>query len=230
MKKCLIVVPLLVTVSFMLLSCSKDEDNNEDDKIIVNENASKIVGVWSSEGYFVSFATDGSYKAYLGDYFMDSGTYTYKDGIIDCVNLYSYTHTTYDLKSVNDKNISLIAHYVETENNTNKVETLNYSKKQQDGFQMNNNFIGKTYSGGLNILGSYSYYFQSSYLMTCTITKEGKIHTQNWNYCYVEPYLYIRKYTNEMGISLYTGGCNDGKVYKKVVSLIDNWLQIKDWD
>ncbi len=212
MKRCFKTLVPLMVIFFSLSGCSKDNNTTP----TVDNIATEIIGVWVKGIYFVSFAADGSYKAYLGDYFMDSGTYTYKKetGTINCTNNYSGVNTYYDLANVNDSTIGLLAHYMETKNNTDTTEILDFSRKSYTGSQMNNSFIGKTYDGGINKLGSFTFYFQSAFVIICTIENDSKIHTRNLNYCYLEPYLYYRQYTNETGISWYTGGCNNGKVYK----------------
>lgn len=223
MKKHLDFVLLILLLSLGLFSWSKNDDDN---KVIEKSNASKIIGVWAKGNYFVSFAADGSYKTYLGDYFMDSGSYTYKNDTINCINYYSYTRTTYDIRSVNDNSISLIIHYIETENNTNKIDTLNYSRIQKDGYQMNNDFISNTYTASVENDGISKCYFQSSCLINYTIKDGSKYHTQTWNYCYVKPYIYSKRYTNETSI-FYNQKCNNGKVYKDSVYFDNNWLGMK---
>lgn len=212
-----------MVILFSLSGCSKDNTTPA-----VNNTATEIIGVWGKGNYFISFAADGSYKAYLGDYFMDSGTYTYKNGTISCTNGYSNINTTYNVISIDVSRgqLCLLANYIESKNNTNVSDMLTLTREKEDGYQMNNSFIGKTYynsvvtqdngdsNGGL-------FCFQSSYVVTFSQQGEdNEYHTQTWNYCYVAPYIYSKRYTNEGGFWYnkrwysYDLDCNNGKVYK----------------
>jgi len=226
MKKHLKYLLPLMVFFLSLSGCSKDNTRAESDN-----TAAEIIGVWGEDNYFISFGTDGSYEAYLGDYFMDSGRYTYKDGIISSTNSYSNINSTYKIISldVSRNQICLLANYIESKNNTNITSTLKFARKRKDGYQINNSFIGKTYynssvkqdngdtNGGI-------FYFQSPSLVTFSQRgADNEYHTQTWNYFYAEPYIYSKRYTNEGSLwynnrwYYYNLNCNNGKVYRNSI-------------
>jgi hypothetical protein len=223
MKKCLIFLVPLMIILFSLSGCSKDNSNTP----TVDNTATEIIGVWGKGNYFVSFAANGSYKAYLGDYFMDSGTYTYVNGTISCINGYSSINTTFRILSIDvtGGQLYLLANYMESKNNTTVSDTLKLTKEQEDGYQMNNSYIGTTHYG-LKIDKnkdecSGHFYFQSSYFMTVSINGyDDKTHAETWNYCYIAPYIYDKRYTTEP-LNMSNADCNTGKVFKDSV-YIDN--------
>lgn len=100
----LLTLALLLT----LVSCGGSDSKDEP-----GDNKYDVVGVWGNGNYFVSFASDGTYVAYLGSEFIDGGSFLQDKNILTCNNPYFNRNTVYIIKSIENGDMSVTAKYID---------------------------------------------------------------------------------------------------------------------
>lgn len=142
MKQKIFFLMLIIASVFTLGSCSSDDDEKSKEP---QTKSYTEVGVWQSGNYFISFSSDHFLTAYVAPGFMDCGAYSRSDDVITSSNTYFAKTTTYNIKSIDDKSMTVNITYTDIagESKTTSL-TLTKSSKVPEG--KDNPLIGKSYS------------------------------------------------------------------------------------
>ena len=167
------IATVLAAVAFA--SCSKNDDSNEvkpepepePEPIVYSE-----VGVWESGQYFLALSEDRTLSAYVAPNFIDAGSYSISDDkIITCKNNFYVRTTTYAIKSIDDKKMSVVIKYVD-EYGEEKSTSLNLVKSDKEAPSRSNPLVAKTYNYLSSYFGTVTLSFESDNLGMKTATSK----------------------------------------------------------
>lgn len=223
MKKILFAVSMM---ALLLCACSKDEVINEEEDVDPSNDIEDIIpGLYMKDEYFLSFTSDGDYKAYLDSFFIDSGSFDVDNYIITCKNKYNANITTYSINSLDGESLKATIKYVDVKSQKQIEKNIDLERVDNKGSKLDNILIGKncTYKAVEdNILNTYSLNVNSDCAATYQLIDNipSKILTMEWNYVYLEPYIYTRKFKpTNAGLTLFYKGCDTGEVFKYKVEM-----------
>ena len=154
---------LFVSAIVCLIACGGSDDNNGNSwpNIPDSDKNFSVVGTWEKDNYFLSLSSDGFYVTYLGDNFIDSGTYAYSstENKLVCNNPYFNRTTTYSV-TMTDKNTMKIAGTVTTIKGikTNVYKSISFSKSTKQPTLKNNPLVGRSMKHTYYNYGKKKYY------------------------------------------------------------------------
>lgn len=97
---------LFLAISISVISCGqKNSPETEPEETVFS-----VVGVWKDgNNHIISFNKDGFYCAYLGDKFIDNGTFLQEKNLsIKCDNYYYNRETQYHIRGIDEKNLKVL--------------------------------------------------------------------------------------------------------------------------
>ncbi|MBR5958016.1 MAG: hypothetical protein IKZ99_06605 [Salinivirgaceae bacterium] len=214
MKKILLGMIVAFLTASVFMSCSKDdgktdvipEPEQEPEPIVYSE-----VGVWESGQYFLALSEDHTLTAYVAPNFIDAGTYKINDDkIITCTNNFYVRTTTYSIKSLDDKNMSVDIKYI-NDDGDEKNTSLNLVKSDKNAPSRSNPLVGKTYNFLTNYFGIVTYSFESDNLgMKTSTSKNASRCPIRLFYITLEDLCYFKGYNYSQAVQVVVvGGWND---------------------
>ncbi len=161
----------LYSVCLVLLALAACGQNGSTPEKPDNPKTYSVVGVWKNGNKVVSFSADNFYSAYLGNDFIDGGTYTVTDNTITCSNTYFNRTSVYQLSKLDDN--SLKGTFSSTDVNGKKVsQSIDLSKTDKTPTPSMHTFAGKTVTES-SILGSTSFTTTYTFSTNCSGTKSA---------------------------------------------------------
>lgn len=182
---------LLFAAVFTLGSCSSNDNGKSEEPQVKSYSE---VGVWESGNYFISLSSDHFLTAYVAPGFLDCGVYSRSDDVITSNNTYFAKTTTYNIKSIDDKSMTVNIAYKDIAGK-NKTTSLTLTKSSKVPVGKDNPLIGKSYSyqstGGIITMAFNTY---NTGLMTST-WKNFKPYPLTLFYIYFDNYVFFQEFT-----------------------------------
>ncbi len=203
--------------AFTLFSCGGNDDE-EEDVPAGTPKVQSVVGVWENGNYFISLSDDKFLTAYIGDNFIDNGTYIVSpdNKKITCSNTY-YNHiTNYDITSISDKQLNLDISYTDVFGKDHK-KSLNLTKSTKIPVSKDNGLVGKSYRYLTGNFGHVTYTFSSYNIGSKSSEKTGMAkYPLIIHYIYFNGNIYYQEFTSSSSqvptIGGWTTGVNAGEI------------------
>lgn len=210
MKKFLLTTVILSIIT-LFASCGSDnkEDEPDPEPAPVEKN---IEGVWENGNYFVSFSNAGYYCAYLGDDFLDSGSYKRNKDEIMTDNSYFSRKTIYLIKKLDEKNLQVEVSFTDVYGQTHN-EIFSFIKSEIEPAK-EGQLAGKSFSWLNPYFGTVTTSFITSN-SGIRLAQSGSAarYPLNFYYFYLGDKLYyqiVRNYSMQVPT---IGGWSDGSTY-----------------
>lgn len=144
---------------FAAASCGGSDDDDTPNTPEVKTYSE--VGVWTSGNYFISLSSDNFLTAYVAPNFIDCGTYSRSDdNVITSTNTYYSKNTTYTIKSIDDKSMSVDVSYSDVHGDS-KTKSLVLTKTTKSPTIKENPVSGKSYTWYSTVFGNETFAFNS---------------------------------------------------------------------
>ena len=195
----LLLIIAFVSISCLTLSsCGGDEDENEDANPVELPKAPSVVGVWENGRYFVSLSEDNFLTAYIGDNFIDDGTYVVASDSksFSCTNTY-YNHTTvYDVVDITDTQMSLKITYMDAFGKSHNKNMI-FTKSTKTPVSKDNGIVGKSCRFITASFSFVTYSFVTYNSATKSSEKKGMTnYPLSLHYIYFNENIYFQEFTS----------------------------------
>lgn len=195
MKKYFNVFVSLMVVLLAITSCSSDDDDSPSKPATPEPRTYSEVGVWENGNYFVSLSSDHFLTAYVAPNFIDCGTYSRSNAnVITSTNSYYSKNTTYTIKSIDDKSMTVEISYKDFRGE-DKSKSLVLTKTDKTPTIKENPVSGKSYTWLSDVFGNETYAFNTYNTGKQSCTKgSARKYPMDFYYIYFNNCLYYQTF------------------------------------